>query len=86
MSTCRKQAPEIDSGNYNESIDIYSLGIILIEMLLNCITISEKMYTINKMIKTKKLTGLITDKYNTLILQMINPNPELRISINDIII
>jgi serine/threonine protein kinase len=81
------RAPEIDTGDYSLEIDIYALGIILIEMLLNCKTFSEKYHLIKKMIKTKSLNNiLITNKYNTLIESIIQTNPKLRPSLDDIII
>jgi serine/threonine protein kinase len=79
------RAPEIDSGNYGSEIDIYALGIILIEMLLDCKTIFEKNILLTKILKTRSLSSiLITNKYNDLILQMINFNPELRPKIRDL--
>jgi len=79
------RAPEIDSGNYGPNIDTYSLGIILIELLLDYKTIFEKNILIKKILKEKTLLGiLITDKFNDIIIQMININPELRLEINEI--
>lgn len=79
------RAPEIDSGNYNYKIDIYSLGIILIELLLNCKTFYEKNIIVNRIILNKSLNNLITDKYNDLILNMINEDTELRYTIDQVI-
>jgi serine/threonine protein kinase len=80
------RAPEIDTGNYGLEIDIYALGIILIEMLLDCKTFSEKYTLIKKMIKTKSLENiLITNKYNNLIASIIHQNPLARPSISEII-
>jgi serine/threonine protein kinase len=79
------RAPEIDSGNYGSEIDIYALGIILIEMLLDCKTNFEKNILLTKILKTKSLSSiLITNKYNDIILQMINLNPNLRPKIDEL--
>jgi serine/threonine protein kinase len=85
------RAPEIDlyiSNNnikYDYKIDIFSCGIILIEMLLDCKTVNEKHKIINNMIKKRTLLNLITDKFNNLILNMINPDKNKRYEINEIL-
>lgn len=81
------KAPEIEYSTYNYKIDIYSIGIILLEMMLNCKTLYEKSITINKIVQTDSLDQncpLITTKYNDLILKLIDPNPDRRIELNDI--
>ena len=88
IGTAYYRAPEIDSGNYDDKIDIYSLGIILFEMLLNCRTFSEKYASLKKIINTNidNIDNiLITNKYNQLILDIININPLLRPSCQEII-
>jgi serine/threonine protein kinase len=88
IGTAYYRAPEIDSGNYDHKIDIYSLGIILFEMLLNCRTFSEKYASLKKIINTNidNIDNiLITNKYNQLILDIININPLLRPSCQEII-
>ena len=88
IGTAYYRAPEIDSGNYDHKIDIYSLGIILFEMLLNCRTFSEKYTSLKKIINTNidNIDNiLITNKYNQLILDIININPLLRPSCQEII-
>jgi len=88
IGTAYYRAPEIDSGNYDHKIDIYSLGIILFEILLNCRTFSEKYASLKKIINTNidNIDNiLITNKYNQLILDIININPLLRPSCQEII-
>jgi len=88
IGTAYYRAPEIDSGNYDHKIDVYSLGIILFEMLLNCRTFSEKYASLKKIINTNidNIDNiLITNKYNQLILDIININPLLRPSCQEII-
>ena len=72
------RAPEIDSGYYNSSIDIYSVGIILIELLLQYNTMYEKDQLISSMLKTKELPKLMINIYNDLIVQMISIDSILR--------
>jgi hypothetical protein len=45
------RAPEIKTGIYDFTIDIYSLGIIILELFVNFTTQSEKIFTISKIIK-----------------------------------
>lgn len=78
------RALEIDSGIYNSSIDIYSLGIILIELLLNYNTMSEKDKVVRLMLKTGYIPKLLTDDYNGLIRRMISNKPELRPSVYEL--
>jgi serine/threonine protein kinase len=88
-------APETKTNKYNHLIDIYSLGIILIELLLNCNTQFEKI----KLFEQIKLHAkneqsylntacekkqLITNKYNDIIDQMIC-NVANRVSIGKVI-
>ena len=71
-------APEIPSKHYNNLIDIYSLGIILLELLLNYSTMHEK-FTLIRNIKNNinsniPLPNMLTNKYDSLIKSMISPN------------
>ncbi len=77
IGTSYYRAPEIDSGEYSQSIDLYSLGVILIEMLLDCKTFFERVTTIKNILETKNL-DIIDSKYSDLVIQLINPDPELR--------
>jgi serine/threonine protein kinase len=52
------RAPEIDGKKYDEKIDIYSLGIIMIELFVNPKTESEKIFLLSKLKKTKNLNLL----------------------------
>jgi hypothetical protein len=81
------RAPEIDSHNYNNKIDVYSLGIILIELLLKyCKTQAEKMMCMKEILenKIKPLPYLITNIYDEIILNMINEDTEKRYNIYEI--
>ncbi len=73
IGTSYYRAPEIDSGNYTQSIDLYSLGVILIEMLLDCKTYFERVTTIKNILETKNL-DLIDQKYSNLALGLISSN------------
>jgi serine/threonine protein kinase len=83
-------APETKSNSYDSSIDIYSLGIILIELLLDtvkCTTMYEK-YKIIDSIKTKSENidkcDLISHNYDNIIKKMIC-NSENRINVTELI-
>lgn len=74
------RAKEIDSGKYNNSIDIYALGILLIEFLINYNTTHEKMLKMRDIIefmnkKNESLPHLLTNIYDELIKNMLNDNP-----------
>lgn len=82
------RAPEIDSGNYDNKVDIYSLGIILIEILLPKMkTQYEKYIKMSKILESKKkpLPELLSNNYDDLILKMTNKNPSRRINIKEVI-
>ena len=87
VGTSFYRAPEIDTHNYNNKIDVYSLGIILIELLLiKCKTQAEKMMYIKEILenKIKPLPYLITNNYDEIILNMINMYTEKRYNIYEI--
>ena len=65
------RAPEIDSGIYNETIDVYSAGIILLELLLNYKTMMEKDKLVRKMLNTGIMPILLDDNYKPLLLKTI---------------
>ncbi len=93
------RAPEIDSGKYNYKIDIYALGVILIEFLINSYTNYEKTIKIrdiesylknyfekdNYELSELKIPHIITNDYDELIIRMINPNPSLRPKTDEIL-
>ena len=66
------RAPEIDTGLYDSSIDVYSSGIILLELLLDYSTMMEKDRLVRNMIKTGKMPELLLDNYEILITKMIS--------------
>jgi serine/threonine protein kinase len=83
------RAPELEREYkyYNNKIDVYSLGIIFIEMLLvNFNTQYEKYKYITAIINNRKkpLPYLITNDYDEVIINMICKNHNKRISINNI--
>lgn len=83
------RAPEIDEKNYNNLIDIYSLGIIFIELLLNFNTIHEK-YILLKNIKdtiykNDFIPHLITHQYDDIIKNMISSDYKCRYSASKIL-
>jgi serine/threonine protein kinase len=94
------RAKEISSGHYNKSVDIYALGIILIEFLINCSTNHEKKSKLIEILDFIKKTNeserksddsienipyLISSKYDKLIMNMLNSNSSLRPNTIDII-
>jgi serine/threonine protein kinase len=82
-------APEIDSGFYNEKIDIYSCGKILVELLITTETNYEKhkiikdiMYNIDNNISNGKY---IDNKYDKIIKKSLNKNVDERYNIGEFI-
>lgn len=65
------RAPEIDTGYYTFTVDVYSAGIILLELLLNYSTMMEKDKIVRNMLKSGKMPKLLLNEYNTLITKMI---------------
>lgn len=79
------RAPEIDTGIYDMSIDIYAIGIILIELLLDYKTLMEKDQIIRSMLNTKKLPNLLDNKYSHIIKNMISIDPTIRPVVDSLI-
>ena len=87
------RAKEIDTGHYDKSIDIYSLGVILIEFLIEFNTTHEKiikMREINGVIENINETNiqlphLITNKFDKLIIGMTNDNQSNRPNIKEVL-
>lgn len=83
------RAPEINTKKYDSKIDIYSLGIIMMELFINPKTESEKIFLISKFKKTQNL-NLLNKIKNLEIKQMIyniiinkpNDRPTLRDILN----
>ncbi len=91
VGTSFYRAPEIDSHNYNNKIDVYSLGIILIELLLQyCKTQAEKMMCIKEILENIKenkieyIPYLITNIYDELLINMLNMDVVKRYNIDDV--
>jgi serine/threonine protein kinase len=80
------RAPEIDTGIYDMSIDIYSIGIILIELLLDYSTMAEKDFIIRSMLKSKILPNLLDNSFIMLIEKMISVKVDVRPTINELLI
>lgn len=71
-------APEIETHKYNSLIDVYSLGIIMIELFINFTTYSEKIFLISQLKNTSDinlLNKISNVDIKQLILDMINSNP-----------
>jgi serine/threonine protein kinase len=88
-------AIETTTNSYNIKTDIYSLGIILIELLLTkCNTLFEKHKKITEIKEifnsnnsnNIKIPYLIENKYDIIISNMINDNTDLRPNINELIL
>lgn len=82
-------APEIDTGIYNQKIDIYSCGKIFLELLIIASTYCEK-YTIIKKIIHNNENNLsnekyIDDKYNDIVKKSLIKNVEQRYNIDEFI-
>lgn len=91
VGTSFYRAPEIDSHIYNNKIDVYSLGIILIELLLqDCKTQAERIMYIKEILKNIKenkiesIPYLITNNYDKLIINMINTDVKERYDIYEL--
>lgn len=72
-------SPEIKSGHYGFAVDIYSMGIILLELLLKYSTMHEKMvliYGIKKNGIDMYSENMLSNKYNNVISFMIGSNVE----------
>ena len=74
-------APEILTGEYDNKIDIYSSGIILIELLLETQTISEKYQIMKNILEQKSFNK---HKFNKIIKYMLCDKNQ-RLNINDLI-
>lgn len=82
------RAPEINTNKYDSKIDIYSLGIIMVELFVNPRTESEKIFLISKLKKTQNLNLL--DKIENLnirqmIFNIIINEPKNRPSLSNIL-
>jgi serine/threonine protein kinase len=84
------RANEVDSGFYDRPIDIYALGIILIEFLLDCNTNHEKVSKLNEILEqiesgNKKIPYIITNEFDEQIFSMLNKNSSSRPKTIDLI-
>ncbi|EMS13440.1 interferon-induced, double-stranded RNA-activated protein kinase [Entamoeba histolytica HM-3:IMSS] len=80
-------APEVSSGDYDTSIDIYSLGIILLEMCMSCVTRSEFILGI-ELIKKRQINETVSKYFpqlSQLILNMTEFDPKKRPDANQIL-
>ena len=83
------RAPEIETKKYDFSIDIYSIGIIMIELFINFTTQSEKIILISKLkksIDSTLLNKITNNEIKKIIIEMINLNPNKRPELKDILI
>ncbi len=77
------RADEVESGFYDKSIDIYALGIILIEFLLDCNTNHEKVSKLNEILTeiesgNKDIPYIISNDFDEVIFSMLNKDSRLR--------
>ena len=78
-------APEIINGkDYNYKVDLYSLGVIILEIFSNFETDMEKMISIKNIKNGKYLFE--NNVLNNLLSKLINDNPDERLDLNQIII
>jgi len=83
------RAPEIETKKYDFSIDIYSIGIIMIELFINFTTQSEKIILVSKLKTSLDLTLLnkiTNNEIKKIIISMINVNPNKRPGLKDILL
>jgi len=74
-------APEILEGNkYNYKADLYSLGVVILEIFSEFKTNMEKILVIKEFLKNK----CDNNELNKLILGLINKNPDNRISLDEV--
>ena len=82
-------APEtLDNNNYSIYSDIYSLGIIMYELLNNFKTMMEKNTEINNLKKKHLFSDSLYKNYKKeceFILKLLDDNPQERIDTNDIL-
>lgn len=81
------RAPEIDSKNYDYKIDVYSLGIIILELFGNFKTLSEKIILLKKFRNDNNLTVfdfIKNDKIKNMIITTLNLNPLFRPNIENL--
>jgi serine/threonine protein kinase len=79
-------APEISEGVYNNKIDIYGCGIILIELFINTKTTIEKYKLMKSIINDVNYNHDCIKKYKCLINKMLNKNVDERLNIIDTMI
>jgi len=80
-------APEIKTGFYDSKVDIYSLGIIILELFKNFKTQSEKIITVSKIIKFENnyFPNFINNNIiKKIIFECLNIIPEKRITLQTI--
>lgn len=84
------RADEVESGFYDKSIDIYALGIILIEFLLDCNTNHEKVSKLNEILTgiesgKKDIPYIISNDFDEVIFSMLNKDSRLRPNIIELV-
>ena len=77
-------APEVLKGDkHSIKSDLYSLGIIILEVFKNFKTAMEKQITLKEIDDNKLIIN--DDKYNKIITSLIDKNPDNRVSLDDIL-
>ncbi|XP_058524057.1 interferon-induced, double-stranded RNA-activated protein kinase-like [Ochotona princeps] len=85
LGTCRYMSPEqIDSEDYGKEVDIYTLGLILAELLYICPTISETI-KIFKKLKSGSFPDVFDAKEKMLLQKLLSVEPEKRPDTSEIL-
>ena len=86
-------APEVETGSYDESCDIYSLGVLLVEMFSNFTTGMERIDVLQKLKRQTDGTKILPEAWamthprvTELALAMTNPNPAERWNCSQILV
>lgn len=86
VGTSTYSAPELESNsNYNEKIDIYAMGIILLEMSCKFSTSHERGMVMRNLKRNRQLpASLIESSVGSLIIKMTAKDPRKRMDITEL--
>lgn len=71
-------APEVSSGNYDEKVDLFSLGVIFFEMCYPLSTGMERAITLNKLRKREYPDNWKNAQEKQIVHQLLDPDPKAR--------